>query len=307
MRQACVQLALRQEGLITLDQALSLGCSADSFKGHVGKGDVERILPGIYRLSGSLASPRQRLRAACLWGGEGTAASHTSAAALVGLKGFTLSDVHAVTTKDPRRAPVWLHAHQLTAGRPGTRPLRGIPTTPPWITLVDLGSVAPAAEVRSALDQALFLGIVSLPQMRWALATFGRDRHRGTTVLRRLLAEREPGYAPPESEGEALFYALIEGSDLPPGVRQFWVWDGKRWRRLDYAWPDPGVGTEFDGWETHGTRAAFQDDRTRDRLLQVRGWRVLHYTAEDVRCRPREVLAEIGEAVSVKKCAGGPF
>ena len=222
-------------------------------------------------------------------------------------KGFTLSDVHAVTTKDPRRAPGWLQAHQLPAGRPGTRPIRGIPTTPPWITLVDLGSVAPAAEVRSALDQALFLGIVSLPQMRWALASFGRERHRGTTVLRNLLAERDPGYAPPESEGEALFYALIEGSDLPPGVRQFPVWDGKRWRRLDYAWPNPGVGTEFDGWETHGTRAAFQDDRTRDRLLQIRGWRVLHYTAEDVRCRPREVIAEIGEAVSVKKCAGGPF
>jgi hypothetical protein len=134
-----------------------------------------------------------------------------------------------------------------------------------------------------------------------------RERHRGTTVLRNLLAERDPGYAAPESEGEALFYALIEGSDLPPGVRQFPVWDGKRWRRLDYAWPDPGVGTEFDGWETHGTRAAFQDDRIRDRHLQIRWWRVLHYTAEDVRCRPQEVLAEIGEAVSVKKCAGGPF
>jgi hypothetical protein len=307
MWQACVRLALGQEGLITLDQALSLGCSADSFRGHVAKGDVERILPGVYRLSAAAESPQQRLRAGCLWGGEGTAASHTSAAALVGLKGFTLSDLHAVSTKDPRRAPDWLNVHQLPACRPGMRPIRGIPTTPPWITLVDLGSVAPAAEVQSALDQALFLGIVSLPQMRWALATFGRDRHRGTTVLRKLLAERDPRYAPPESEGEALFYALIEGSDLPPGVRQFPVWDGKRWRRLDYAWPDPGVGTEFDGWETHGSRAAFQDDRIRDRHLQIRGWRVLHYTAEDVRCRPQEVLGEIGQAVSVKKCAGGPF
>src|ERR1700730_14423460 len=143
---------------------------------------------------------------------------------------------------------------------PRNEAAQGHPTTPPWITLVDLGSVAPAAEVRSALDQALFLGIVSLPQMRWALATFGRDRHHGTAVLRSLLAERDPGYAPPESEGEALFYALIEGSDLPPGVRQFPIWDGKRWRRLDYAWPNPGVGAEFDGWTTHGTREAFQDD-----------------------------------------------
>src|ERR1700716_1596878 len=165
MWQACVRLALGQEGLITLDEALSLGCSADSFRGHVARGDVERILPGVYRLPAAAESPRQRLRAGCLWGGEGTAASHTSAAALVGLKGFTLSDLHAVTTKDPRRVRDWVHCHQLPSCRPGTRPIRGIATTPPWIMLVNLGSVAPPEEVRSALDQALFLGIVSLPQM----------------------------------------------------------------------------------------------------------------------------------------------
>jgi hypothetical protein len=261
MWQACVQLALGQDGLITLDQALELGCSADSVHRHVAKGDIERVLPGVYRLAGATDGPRQKLKAVTLWGGEGTAASHTSAAALVGLKGFTLSELHAVTIKQSGRVPDWVHWHRLPSCRPGTRPVNGIATTPPWIMLVDLGSVTPPEEVRSALDQALFLGIVSLPQMRWALATFGRGRHRGTAVLRRLLADRGPGYAPPESEGEAMFYALIEGSDLPPGVRQFPVWDGKRWRRLDYAWPEPGVGTEFDGWETHGTRESFQNDR----------------------------------------------
>ena len=84
-------------------------------------------------------------------------------------------------------------------------------------------------------------------------------------------------------------------------VRQFWVWDGERWRRLDYAFPDPAIGTEFDGWAIHGTRQAFQEDRARDRRLQIRGWRVLHYTAEDVICRPQQVLAEIWEAVWAKK------
>jgi hypothetical protein len=307
MWQACVRLALGQEGLITFDQALSLGCSADSFHRHISKGDIEQVLPGVYLLAGASEGPRQRLKAICLWGGEGTAASHTSAATLVGLKGFTLSDLHAVTTKDPRRVPDWVHCHQLPSCRPGTRPITGIATTPPWIMLVDLGSVAPPEEVRSALDQALFLGIVSLPQMRWALATFGRERHRGTTVLRKLLEDRDPGYAPPESEGEAMFYELIERSDLPPGVRQFPIWDGKRWRRLDYAWPIPAVDAEFDGWETHGTRSAFQSDRARDRRLQLLGWRVLHYTAEDVRSRPDEVLAEIGDAVSVKNRAHRGF
>jgi hypothetical protein len=307
MWQACVRLALSQEGLITLDQALSLGCSADSFHRHIANGDIEQVLPGVYLLAGAPDGPRLKLRAVTLWGGEGTAASHTSAAALVGLKGFTLSDLHAVTTKNPPRGLDWVHWHRLPSCRPGTRPVEGISTTPPWIMLVDLGSVAPPDEVGRALDQALFLGIVSLPQMRWALATFGRGRHRGTAVLRKLLADRDPGYAPPESGGEATFYNLIERSGLPPGVRQFPIWDGKRWRRLDYAWPLPLVDAEFDGWETHGTRSAFQNDRARDRRLQLLGWRVLHYTAEDVRCRPDEVLAEIGDAVCAKNRARRGF
>jgi hypothetical protein len=257
----------------------------------------------VYRLSGSADTPRQKLRAACLWGGEGTAASHSSAAALLGLKGFDLADLHAVTTKYPRRLPDWLNMHRIPASLPGTRPIGGVPVTPPWITLVDLGSQAPANAVERALDEALHRGIVSLPQLRWALATFGRERHRGTTILQTLLADRGPGYAPPESDMEAVFYALLEESDLPPGVRQFWVWDGEQWRRLDYAFPEPAVATEFDGWETHGTREAFQDDRARDRRLQIRGWRVLHYTAVDVMVRPAEVLAEIREAVWAKKGA----
>ena len=148
MWQACVRLALGQEGLITLDQALSLGCSADSFHRHIAKGDIEQVLPGVYLLAGATEGPRQKLKAICLWGGEGTAASHTSAAALVGLKGFTLSDLHAVTAKDPRRVPDWVHCHQLPSCRPGTRSIRGIATTPPWTMLVDLGSVALPEEVR---------------------------------------------------------------------------------------------------------------------------------------------------------------
>jgi hypothetical protein len=300
MWQACVRLALRQDGLITLDQALSVGCSTDCFNRHIAKGDVERLLPGVYRLAGSRETPRHKLRALCLWGGEGAAASHTSAAALLGLKGFTLADLHAVTTKNPQRLPDWAHMHRIPTKLPGTRPIAGVPVTPPWITLIDLGSQASAAEVERALNEALHRRIVSLPQMRWALATFGRERHRGTTVLRRLIAERTPGSAPPESEMEAIFYALIEESDLPRGVRQFWVWDGERWRRLDYAFPEPGVGVELDGLETHGTREAFEDDRARDRRLQIRQWSVLRFTWQDLTRQPQQMLAEIQEMIASK-------
>jgi hypothetical protein len=307
MWQACVRLALGQEGLITLDQALSVGCSGESLRRHVARGDLERLLPGVYRLSGASETSHQMLRAACLWGGEGTAASHTSAAAILGLGGFNLADLHAVTTRNPHKLPGWVEMHQIRAPLPGTKSVAGVPITPPWITLVDLGSQAPASRVERALDEALHRGIVSLPQLRWALATFGRERHRGTSILRSLLAERGPGYALPESEMEAIFYALLEESDLPPGVRQFWVWDGERWRRLDYAFPDPALGVEFDGLETHGTREAFQHDRESDRRLQILGWRVLRFTWDDVTRRPQQFLAQVQAMIPPKHARGARF
>ena len=105
MWQACVQLALRQEGLITLDQAVSLGCSPAAVRRRVASGHLERVLPGVFRLAGSQPTPRQSLQAGCLWGGEEAAASHGSAAALLKLKGFRHGDPHIISVRNPLRLP----------------------------------------------------------------------------------------------------------------------------------------------------------------------------------------------------------
>jgi very-short-patch-repair endonuclease len=76
------------------------------------------------------------------------------------------------------------------------------------------------------------------------------------------------------------------------------VWDGTQWRRFDLAWPEVGLAVEVDGWETHGTREAFQDDRERDALMVAIGWRVLRFTWDDVVKRPSYVLDVIGRALS---------
>src|SRR5712692_8641 len=104
MWQACVRLALGQEGLITLNQALSAMLSVDAFKRHVAKATSSGYCRRSTGWPDSRDTPRQRLRAMCFWGGDGAAVSHSSAAALVHLKGFTL-DLHAVATKNPQRLP----------------------------------------------------------------------------------------------------------------------------------------------------------------------------------------------------------
>src|SRR2546426_12168510 len=111
-RHACARLALSQYGLVTLDQLPEVGWSRDALCKQAAVGEWDLLLPGVYRKGGAPPSWHQSLRAACLWGGEGTAASHTSAGALHGLSGCPPGEGHIVTTKNPARLPTWVMAHR---------------------------------------------------------------------------------------------------------------------------------------------------------------------------------------------------
>ena len=47
---------------------------------------------------------------------------------------------------------------------------------------------------------------------------------------------------------------------------------------VDFHWPEARLVVELDGYEYHGTRQAFEDDRARDAALTAAGWRVIRVT-----------------------------
>ena len=53
---------------------------------------------------------------------------------------------------------------------------------------------------------------------------------------------------------------------------------GPKRYQVDCHWPGTGQIVELDGWEGHGTRSAFRDDRERDRRLRVAGYSVTRLT-----------------------------
>jgi very-short-patch-repair endonuclease len=61
----------------------------------------------------------------------------------------------------------------------------------------------------------------------------------------------------------------------------------------DFLWPKSKRIVEVDGYETHGTRHAFQSDRTRDRRLKLLGYEVIRFTRRDVMRRPERVAREL--------------
>ena len=297
MRNDALALAHRQYGLLSLDQAKCLNYPVATLRRS-----WERFLPEVYRRPEVPGSWYQSAKGLTLWGGGDTALSHAAAAAILKLKGFALGEIHVVSPRQGRYLPDWAHTHRVAEVARGTGHVRGIRVLPPWITLLQVCGIVPFAAARAALDDALWRGLVSVPQMGWVLATHGGSGHAGSTTLRQLLGERSGDgtrYVPPESELEDLLYRLVESAtDLPRAVRQHPVWDGMKWRRFDLAWPEVRLAVEVDGWETHGTREAFQDDRERDAVMVALRWRVLRFTWNDVVNRPGYVLAIIRRALS---------
>jgi very-short-patch-repair endonuclease len=70
--------------------------------------------------------------------------------------------------------------------------------------------------------------------------------------------------------------------------------DGRSYR-IDLAYPEVMLAIEYDGWEHHRTRSAFDRDRARGNRLEILGWTVLRFTSQstdlDIVATVRAVLA----------------
>lgn len=71
---------------------------------------------------------------------------------------------------------------------------------------------------------------------------------------------------------------------LPGAEQEFAGAVADRKFKLDIAFPAQKLCVEVDGWEWHGKhKGDFQRDRERQNLLTLNGWRILRFTASDIR------------------------
>jgi hypothetical protein len=90
-----------------------------------------------------------------------------------------------------------------------------------------------------------------------------------------------------------LFPALIE-ADLPRPECNKVLWLDDRKIEVDMLWEEQRLAIETDGEETHGTPAAFQDDRERDQRLVAAGYRTARVTWDQVENETTAVVERIG-------------
>jgi very-short-patch-repair endonuclease len=131
---------------------------------------------------------------------------------------------------------------------PEDRTLRhGIPVTTPARTLDDLHRVLPQTEFAAALRQAEYLHLPS----------GNRFKPDGT-----------------RSDLEGRMLSLCRRHRLPkPAVNT----SLDRYL-VDFLWADRSLVVEVDGWESHRTRSAFEEDRARDARLKLLGYEVVRFT-----------------------------
>jgi very-short-patch-repair endonuclease len=193
--------------------------------------------------------------AAVLACGEGAVLSHLTAAAHWGMRPPRTGsiDVSVPTTAGrARRRGIRLHRSTcLPASAVTIR--KGIPTTTPVRTIADLRRVLSQRDLERAIAQAQVL---------------------------RLPIDPEPGILnePTRSDLERDFPRLCRRHRLPkPEVN---VRIGRF--MPDFLWGDRRLIVETDGFETHGTRSAFESDRARDARLKAMGYDVLRFTHRQV-------------------------
>ena len=290
------RLAESQNGLLTGEQAIAAGVSRSTIRRKVESKEWDRLENDVYLVYGT-PSTIVRLQAAVL--ALLATVSHQSAAQLHGL-GYE-SFAEAVVTVPHRRgnrfAGVRVHQSTDLADRYVTK-IGGLPITTIPRTMFDLASVTGTEQLIDITQKVLVRRKIIIKALTDIMAELGRRGRPGTTRFRAVLQAVSPGRATPESVMEERLIALLKEGGLPmPALQMPLPWRGSVEERADFAYEDARLIIECDGRRWHTTMEAFENDRRRDNLAQLNGWRVLRFTWNDLTETPARVLDQITQAL----------
>lgn len=280
-------LAERQHGVATYRQMRNLGLS----NGHIHRASkasrLRRVHRGVYAVGHKRLSRHGHCLAAVLACGDGTVLSHRSAAWLWGFLPFFPTEAEVtVPSQGHRRRGIRIYR---TAGMPQSdfTILEQIPVTSAARTLFDLAGVVSTRDRERAIDRAKRMGQLDLLALDAILA------RRGRTPEARLVRNALDLYRKPihdRARSELLLLRALENEGLPLPVFNCWV---EQWE-IDAHWEAERFAVEVDGWESHGSRQAFEDDRLRLEEMKLAGIDCIRISARRIETHPKQVAQRIG-------------
>lgn len=201
------------------------------------------------------------------------------------LPGFPTGPMH-VSRRAGRSSVATVHRTHLP--EPHVRRVEGIPVTSPARTIFDLAGILHPARTERALDNALARRLTTMADVHRVAGLLAV--RAGSALMRRLLADRDASYVPPESNLESRFEWVLRAAGVRVPRRQRDVGGGEWVARADYLDPDRKVVVEIDSDLHHSTLLDEQSDSRRDEALGAAGYRVVRVREHDLWHRPEEVL-----------------
>jgi hypothetical protein len=291
---------VRQEGVAALAQLVALGLGAAGVRKRARAGRLHRIYRAVYALTpSSLLSLNGRYLAAVLACGPGAVLSHRSAADLLGLRKTDRAPIDVTVPGNGWRRHQGIDIHRSTTLSPADITIvDGIPVTTVARTALDLAAVVRRRAVERALDQAEMLEVFDLNALKDQLAR--NPHHPGASILKAVLEEHTAGTTVTWSDLEELCLEVTRAAGVEPPQLNAYVdpGDGEPPIRPDFVWRAQRVALEADGFGTHKTRHAFEDDRRRDQRLISAGWRAVRVTQRQLKDERARIVALLIDLLS---------
>ncbi|HEY8502372.1 MAG TPA: DUF559 domain-containing protein [Solirubrobacterales bacterium] len=237
--------------------------------------------------------------AAVLASGPEVVLSHWSAATLWRIRPNSRSIIDVTT---PQKSRSWdgIRRHHKPLPADEVTVEQGIPATSVPRTIFDLAATEPDDVVQSMLREAEYRELHDRLSL-WDLV----ERYPGRRGVRkvRLVLERLKSEPPgrKRSKLEERFAPFLRYHRLPLPRFNDWIDLGDKRFQVDCHWPGTHQIVELDGWQGHGTRSAFREDRARDRALRVAGYSVTRLTWAQLDDEPEAVSADLRVLLGIEK------
>jgi very-short-patch-repair endonuclease len=288
-------LVRQQHGVISREQLLALGFTADAIKHRIAIGRLHRVRRGVYSAGRPGLNDHGRWMAAVLACGNAALLSHSSAAAhwRIGHEERGIIELSLPSPFQRRLSGLRIHRRPSLQSRDMT--IRyGIPVTTPIQTLIDMALRLDRRGVERMINEADKYDLVHPPELREALDQ--RTGEPGVAKLRQILDRRT--FRLTKEELERRFLPLARKAGLPTPLTGQWVNEFE----VDFYWPDLGLVVETDGLRYHRTPAEQARDRLRDQAHTAAGLTQLRFTHEQVRYEPdyvRRILAQTASRLAI--------
>jgi very-short-patch-repair endonuclease len=285
------ELAYKQYGVVGRGQLAERGLTEEAIEVRLRTGRLHRLYAGVYAVGHRATSREGQWMAAVLASGPEAALSHWSAAAFWMIRPNSRSIIDVTT---PRKSRSWdgIRRHHKALPTDEVTVEESIPVTTVPRTIFDLAATEPADVIANLVRESEFRQLHDRLSL-WDLVERYPGR-RGVCKVRMALERlREEPSGRRRSRLEERFAPFLRRHQLPQPRFNDWILLGDKRYQVDCHWPGTGEIVELDGWAGHSTRAAFREDRARDRALKVAGYSVTRLTWNQLEDEPEVIAADL--------------